>query len=200
VKITYISNEGFMIEYNNKCILVDAIHRGEYPPYDLISAEILKKMQNASPPFDKVDLILVTHHHYDHYDPYSTILHLKNNPKAILISTDYVISSLEEHFQEVYLDIEDQIRSYSIEPDSKISLEFNGIKLRILGLPHAEYLVKNEETGKYYNIHETVQHLAFLVEIAEKKILHIGDAVPKTGRRYSQLYDEIASERIVRAN
>ena len=47
MEITYISNEGFMIKTDNKGVLIDSLHRGEYPPYDLIQPNVLEQMQKA---------------------------------------------------------------------------------------------------------------------------------------------------------
>ena len=61
LKVTYIANEGFLISSANKKVLIDALFGSGYSHYLTPSEEIHKKMVNAQPPFNDVDLVLVIH-------------------------------------------------------------------------------------------------------------------------------------------
>jgi len=196
MELTYISNEGFMIKTENKCVLIDSLHRGEYPPYDLIPPTVLEKMQSAKEPFDNVNLILFTHHHYDHFDPYTTILHLSNNPKAQLIAPPQIQNILKEHFNEIYELIEGQIHSILPKLYAHESLNFDGIELKIYHVPHGEYLVRDELTGDMVNKHATIQHLMFLIYIDGKNILHVGDTAPNEDKQSLEPYKEMIDTEI----
>ena len=196
MEITYISNEGFMLKTENKGVLIDSLHRGEYPPYDLIKPHVLEQMQKAGEPFDNIDLILFTHHHYDHFDPYSTILHLSNNSKVKLVAPPQIQNILQEHFSEIYDLVEGQINSCLPKLYTSESMNFDGINLKIYHVPHGEYLVMDEITGERVNKHATVQHLMFIISIGGKKILHIGDTVPNEDKRSIEPYKEMIEEQI----
>ena len=78
VSITYIGNAGFLIQIENKKILIDALFKGFEGTYEL-PQYIQEKLKLAQAPFDDVDLILVTHAHGDHIDPDMVLQHMKNN-------------------------------------------------------------------------------------------------------------------------
>ncbi len=196
MEITYISNEGFMFKTENKTVLIDSLHRGEYPPYDLIKPHVLEQMQKAVAPFDKIDLILFTHHHYDHFDPYTTILHLSNNSKTKLVAPPQIQNILQEHFSEIYDLVEGQINSCLPKLYTCETMNIDGIELKIYQVPHSEYLEMNEITGDKVNKHATVKHLMFLLEIDEKKILHVGDSIPNDDKKSIEPYKEMIDDQI----
>ncbi len=67
VDVTYVGNAGYLINIGDKKILIDALFKGFAGNYEL-PQEVQLKLTNAQPPFDDVDLILVTHAHGDHID------------------------------------------------------------------------------------------------------------------------------------
>jgi L-ascorbate metabolism protein UlaG (beta-lactamase superfamily) len=95
VDVTYVGNAGFLIEIGDKKILIDALFKGFEGDYE-IPQEIQEKLTLAQAPFDDVDLILVTHAHGDHIDPAMLIEHMKNNPKAVLASTQQLVDHLKD--------------------------------------------------------------------------------------------------------
>src|SRR4051794_8724048 len=66
--VTYIANEGFMLQTKNKKILIDALFTNGYGAFPTPSQSTLKKIVNADPPFDQVAAYLLTHYHGDHAD------------------------------------------------------------------------------------------------------------------------------------
>ncbi len=196
MEITYISNEGFMLKTENKSVLIDSLHRGEYPPYDLIQPHVLEQMQKAVEPFDKIDLVLFTHHHYDHFDPYTTILHLSNNSKVKLVAPPQIQEILKQHFSEIYDLVEGQIHTSLPKLYAYESMSFGGIELKAYHVPHGEYLVMDEITGDKANKHATVKHLMFLLNLDGKKILHVGDSIPNEDKKSIEPYKEMIDEQI----
>ena len=94
VEVTYLANEGFLIQSGNKKILIDALFRGELAPYAGIPGEWREKLETAKAPFDAVDLVLVSHVHSDHFDAASVARHLAHNPHAILVSSPQVVEKV----------------------------------------------------------------------------------------------------------
>jgi L-ascorbate metabolism protein UlaG (beta-lactamase superfamily) len=83
VEIMYVANEGVLLSTGGKRVLIDGLHR-EYKTYPTLPEPYLGQIEKAQAPFDKIDLILVSHAHRDHFDPESVGVHLKNNPNARL--------------------------------------------------------------------------------------------------------------------
>ena len=89
--IEYIANEGISISSGSTRILLDAIHRRYKPAYAFTPEAMLAKIESARYPYNKINLILVSHYHLDHFHPESIASHLANNNRAMLISSDQVI-------------------------------------------------------------------------------------------------------------
>lgn len=76
-KITYISNEGFMVETAGRKILMDALFGGFRGNWcDVPDEETKVKMENAESPYDKTDLVTISHRHSDHFDAGIVMKHL----------------------------------------------------------------------------------------------------------------------------
>ena len=161
--ITYMGNEGVLISSGDKQVLIDALHREYKPDYAFPPPELLKSLETAQAPYNDVDLVLVSHVHLDHFHPASVGLHLLNNPKAVLVSSQQVVDAVAKasgNFKEIAQ------RVQRATPEWKNSLTFNegGIKLKVLGLRHS--------SERFIGI----QNLGHLIEINGVKLLHVGDA------------------------
>ena len=163
LSIKYIANEGVLILADDKQILIDGLHREYKPDYEFPSPEALKLLETAAPPYEKINLILVSHAHLDHFHPQSVGLYLKNNAGCKLISSQQVVGEIAKTFTD-YGKIKNQIKEITPAANGKITINEEGIRLTILGLKH----VNRQHSG--------VQNLGHLVEINGKKLLHIGDA------------------------
>src|SRR5688572_4096745 len=84
--ITYVGNEGIFISDGTKAVLIDGLHRKYDDAYLFPPPDVLSAMEQARPPFDQIRVLLVSHVHGDHFHPESVAQHLRNNPKATLVS------------------------------------------------------------------------------------------------------------------
>jgi L-ascorbate metabolism protein UlaG (beta-lactamase superfamily) len=161
--VTYIANEGVLISSGQKQVLIDGLHREYKPDYAFPPEALLGSLEFARPPYNQIDMLLVTHIHLDHFHPRSVGLHLKNNPSAILVSSEQVAESLKKEFGRLG-EIEARVRRVTPQWKTNIALNAAGINLKVLGLRHA-----NPQFS-------WIQNLGYLIEINGKKLLHIGDA------------------------
>lgn len=161
--VRYIANEGVLIRSKDKTILIDGLHREYKPAYLFPPADLLKSLETAEKPYDKINLLLVSHIHLDHFHPVSIGLHLKNNPRAALASSEQVIGEVAKDFAD-YEKIKSQIKPVSHEWKKTVEMNHDGIKVKFLGLRHS--------SERFLSI----QNLGHLIEIDGKKLLHIGDA------------------------
>lgn len=161
--IKYIANEGVLISAGGKQILIDGLHREYKPAYAFPPADLLNSLENAQAPYDRINLLLVSHIHLDHFHPQSIGLHLKNNPRAALISSEQVVGDVAKGFAE-YGKIKLQIKQFTPNWKEFVELNHDGIKLKILGLRHGSERFRS------------IQNLGHLIEIGGKKLLHVGDA------------------------
>ncbi len=163
VEITYIANEGVLISAGGKQVLIDGLHREYQPAYAFLPPAQREKIETAKAPFDKVDLILVSHVHLDHFHPESIGLHLQHNPKAVLVSSEQVVDEVEKKFKD-YQAIKTRVTGATPPWKEKVAMKVAGIDFQILSLSHG--------TGR----HATIQNLGHVIKLGGKKLLHVGDA------------------------
>ena len=163
LEITYIANEGVMISSGGKQVLIDGLHREYKPDYAFPPPALLKSLEAASPPYDKLNLILVSHIHLDHFHPQSVGLHLANNPGAVLVSSDQVADGVKKEFAD-FQKIESRVIRSTPQWKAKAVHEVAGLRLSVLGLRHG---------SQHFS---WIHNLGYLLEIDGKKLLHIGDA------------------------
>jgi len=163
VTVTYIGNEGVLISSGEHQVLIDGLHREYKPDYAFPSPALLTALETAHEPYNKIDLILVSHVHLDHFHGQSIGLHLKNNKSAQLISSEQIVSGVKEKSAN-FAEISGQVRQVTPEWKSLSTIELEGINLKILGLHHS---------GANFS---WVQNLGHVIEIGGRKFLHIGDA------------------------
>jgi len=163
LSIKYIANEGVLVTAGGKQVLIDAIHREYKPAYLFPPPDLLKALESAAPPYNAIDLLLVTHNHLDHFHPESIALHLQNNPKATLVSPGQIVAEIAKNAAG-FDAIKPRIKEVTPAWNQKAAMDIGGIKLTVLGLRHVNLR------------HREVQNLGYIVEIAGRKVLHVGDA------------------------
>lgn len=176
VEVTYIANEGFLINIGDKSILIDAIFGDkEYGFCDIPDTTQITAMVKAKEEFADIDLIAVTHKHIDHFYTPFVSEHLTNNKNGKFISCEQTIKDLVKTNNE-------KIKSRLIEitPDSLTHQDtvINGINIRVFRLKHGPYYTTDPETGEKINRHRNIQNIGFLFNINGVKILHCGDSNP----------------------
>ncbi len=174
--VTYLANEGFLLESGGAMVLVDALFAGEEIEYcDVPGGALRAEMEAAEGRFADVDLVLDTHAHVDHFEPCSVAAHLRNNERALLVCPPQAAAAMQAECPGDG-EIARRTRALALEPGQSIELVEDGIRLTALRLRHGRYLVPDEETGRQYDRHEKVENLAYLVELGRWRILHLGDA------------------------
>jgi L-ascorbate metabolism protein UlaG (beta-lactamase superfamily) len=163
LEITYIANEGVLISAGDKQVLIDGLHREYERDYAFLPPAQREKIENAKPPFDQIDLILVSHKHLDHFHPESVGLHLQHNPNTLLVSSQQVVDEVEKNFKD-FQAIKPRITAVTPPWKERVAMKIAGVDLEILSLRHG--------TGR----HATIQNLGHIIKLGGKKLLHVGDA------------------------
>jgi L-ascorbate metabolism protein UlaG (beta-lactamase superfamily) len=159
VSITYVGNEGFLIEAGGGKVLIDALYRSGVSGYVVHPPDVRKKLERALPPFDAVDLVLATHYHADHFDPEAVGIHLLSNREALFVSTLQAAGQMEGY--KGYRNIQARVLGALLEEGESETVEHNGITVRLLNLHHGR--------------DRPVENLAFIVEMGGRTFLHVGD-------------------------
>lgn len=181
--VTYVSNEGFIVEFKNKKFLVDALFdkvEGEWceSPTD----SMINLMKQSIYPFNDIDLIAITHNHADHFNEKIVVDFMLNNPKVKLICPNQVDMTLSTNSN--YRAIRNRITSITPEPLTDTSVIISDISIRVLRLEHSPYEVKDSVTGNKINLHKDVENLGFVFQVNGVKIFHSGDTNPSNKEEY----------------
>lgn len=163
LNIRYIANEGVLISSGDKQVLIDGLHREYKPAYLFPPPEMRAVLENALAPYDKINLVLVSHIHLDHFHPESIGLYLHGNPKAIFASSEQAVGDVAKNFAE-YEKVKSRIKPVTHEWKKSTEVNLDGIKIKFLGLRHSGERFKD------------IQNFGHVIEIGGKKLLHIGDA------------------------
>ena len=91
--LMFIGNTGYLLHTGSKKILFDApFVRGREWGIIMPSSETRDAITKARPPFDNLDLILISHNHADHFDTGRLTNCLAVNPGAALIAPPDVLA------------------------------------------------------------------------------------------------------------
>jgi len=161
-KVTYIANEGVLIESGEKRIVIDGFHRFYRDAYAFPPDDLRLKMEKGEGSWGSIDLILVSHTHGDHFSAESVAAHLESSRNAILISSPQVTDAVSSLTGEKE-DIASRIRTIPYEWKTESSADA-GVAVRVLNLRHGSERFRS------------MQNLGHVVELGGLKFLHIGDA------------------------
>ncbi|MCX6225209.1 MAG: MBL fold metallo-hydrolase [Bacteroidia bacterium] len=172
--VTYIANEGFLIETANHKILVDALFGNIQGNWcDQPGDSVINLMLKGLPPFDGIDAVLVTHKHSDHFNESLAVDFLINNKKSVLICPDQVNELLKRNVG--FLNVSDRIHSFKSDTLFDTSLSVNDINIRALRFKHGSWFEKDSASGKTIDLHHDIENLGYLVEADGFRLFHTGD-------------------------
>jgi len=101
VEVTFLGNCGFFITAGSTRILFDAVHRQTaYPQYST-PEDAFRKMLNREAPFERIDLMLVSHDHPDHITADMAFQVLSNHPETVLVVNDRALTGIRERVPDV---------------------------------------------------------------------------------------------------
>jgi L-ascorbate metabolism protein UlaG (beta-lactamase superfamily) len=163
IEIRYIANEGVLISSRDKRVLIDGLHRKYADAYAYLPEAEQEKIETARPPFDKIDLVLVSHMHGDHFHPESVGRYLTASPNAVFASSGQVADLVASNYAG-YASVKNRVTPIAYELKRREPMKLAGIDVDFLGVGHG--------SGR----HASIQNLGHIFSVGGKKFLHIGDA------------------------
>jgi L-ascorbate metabolism protein UlaG (beta-lactamase superfamily) len=162
IDITYVANEGVLLTAGDTRVLIDGLFR-PYQSYAVLPPPDRERAETGQPPFDGVDLILVSHVHGDHFHPEAVARHLQLNTGATLVSSEQITA---EVLKVVGNDdgVRARVRTITPAHGDRAAVTIGNIEVQVLGLRHG---------SARFN---WIQNLGHVVSMGGKKVLHVGDA------------------------
>lgn len=159
--VTYLGNEGMLIEYQDKKIIIDGLFDDISGRFDSPDYDIMDDIIAGRAPYNNVQAALITHAHPDHFDAPSFARFLFNNKKSAMVMTMQAADSIKTK-----TDLYDSISSrIAVTPWVK------GWQTNDIG----DIGVKSAYTRHAGKAFAKVQNQIFLITIGDKKILHVAD-------------------------
>lgn len=162
LQVTFLINEGFLVQGADKSVIFDAFVRDEYYGYGSLPEETYQKMIGGQEPFADVTLALTSHVHLDHFQVEPAVRFLQTHAECLLISGEEVVLAIRAADSET--PVANQAQILWPEPDKIQTIEHDGIRVEGFRLRHSG--ARNNE----------VQNLGLIVHLGEVSILHVGDA------------------------
>src|SRR6266496_1635177 len=134
--VTNIAHAGFLLTDGSKKVLIDALTiPNPVWKYESASPELRHKMETGQPPFDGIDLLLISHAHGDHFSAPLVLSFLLRNPKTMLLTTPEVRDNMKASAQD-FLKVAAQVVAPEVEWKHRATREIAGIQVEISRLDH----------------------------------------------------------------
>ena len=159
VRVTYLANEGILLEAKGRKILIDALFRDSLGSYARHPPEVQENLETGAVPFDGVHVALATHYHLDHWDAGAISRFLRSNPASLFIAPAPATAMM---------------------PSSQLS--------RTRPLDPVAGRTDNPSDGieAFRLTHRQVPHVGYAVTIGGLRVFHLGDADTSAGN-YAEL-------------
>ncbi len=177
LEVTYLANEGFMIAGGGRKVLIDAVFRDGVRGYAVLSQVTRERIEQARDAFADVDALFATHFHDDHFDPDAVSSHLAHNPHAFFFSTNQALDKLRANNR--YDALRNRIVTTLPKEGERFHTGHRSLYVQLLNIHHGRK--------------RPIENLGVLIEIAGKRILHIGDSEAEAAvfQKYDMTRDRV---------
>lgn len=165
LELTFLANEGVLIESGSHKVLIDALFDKPNPEYAKPSKEVSGKLETGQEPFHDIDLVLVTHNHPDHMSCSSLSRFLQHNPGARLAAPKDAILELKASYPE-WEAVQERVVAVEIPLNTYQELTVRDIRLKVFRTLHSGDL-------------ESPWNLMYLVFMDGVTVFHEGDSDAK---------------------
>lgn len=160
--VTYLANEGLLLAAAGEAVLIDGLHRPYQPEYAVLGPDARALVERAADEYAAVRLVLVSHHHRDHFDAEAVRDHLLHNVRSRLISSPQVVDAVLAAPGAEGLRARCEALPWA--PGVRHRRRVDSVTVEFIGMSHGE--------GR----HRDVQNFGHIVELGGRRVLHVGDA------------------------
>jgi len=138
VRIYFLGGCGYFISGGGKNILIDALYKHPHPKFLNVRTpeDAYKKMLNGEPPFQKIDLLLASHYHPDHFTTDRGFPVLQKHPETKMIANQYTLSLAMKDDPESYEKVKNQIHPLNLQWGEIRKISVNGCSIKMYIVKH----------------------------------------------------------------
>lgn len=182
IKITYLANCAYLYESDISKVLIDPFGTEYGNFFYLPSNETKKKIIKGNIPFDKIDILLITHIHGDHFNAKMTESFLLNNSKVKMICPSQVYMQMKDSCNS-FAQIETQIISPSLPIDESKKIKINGISVTTIRMQHGTNRSLEGVSYSDYTDYEKTENFGYVIHFDKENVFHQGDGCLKINEK-----------------
>nr|WP_321235319.1 MBL fold metallo-hydrolase [uncultured Psychroserpens sp.] len=162
LKIAYTGNMGVCIEHDDKTVIIDGLHQFYnkayvFTPQEMANQLILGQFKDFTP----IEFSLITHMHGDHFSGTYAKQYLESNPNGNVVGSSQINQDIVTFHKGDHINNRFNSVPYDKQPHI---IEKQGIKITAIQCDHASP-----------KRHGNTQNIAYLINMANFSILHVGD-------------------------
>lgn len=161
LRLTFIANAGVMVSTGERKVLIDALFDNPNPDYRAPSPDVVDKIMKDETPYDRVDLVIVTHNHPDHFDAALAVRYLESRARPILLAPADAVAEMKKIAKD-WGQIESRVVSLNLMAGEKDKRDLKQIPIRAFRTLHGQQ--------------ESPMNVMFLFELDGWRIFHEGDS------------------------
>lgn len=166
-RVTYIANSGFIVKVGDRKVMFDGLFQNGMNKYLEPDEQTVTLIKNGLAPFDEVELVFISNHHADHFDPYLATQFMLNNKEVKLVCPQQVINKMKI-FTSDFEFIKNRIIETTPLANAYDRLLLNGFEIVACHLKHEK------------SMNDHVENMAYLIKMNGVKIFHAGDSSTET--------------------
>lgn len=162
VEVVFLANEGVLLRGGDRSVLIDGCVREPYAGYGAVPDEVWRQLLAAEPPFERLDLVLVSHAHRDHFQAEAARELLLARSEAIWVVHREVAALLADGWSR-WPEVAGRVVEVAPVEGKPAEWSRAGVRVEIARLPHNPARTQPE-------------NLAHVVRLGGRTLIHVGDA------------------------
>ncbi len=156
--LTYLANEGVVLQSKGGLIFLDAFFGDGLPDYPVVPGALRDSMERGVGGFAGRAVALTTHPHRDHFNPAALTRYLGSNAEALAVGPAGIVARLDS----VSPGLRARTRELAPTATKPATLEMGWARIQALAIPHGHTM-------------RPVAHVAYVVALDGLTALHLGD-------------------------
>lgn len=162
VDVVFLANEGVFLAGGDRGVLIDGCVRVPYLEYGAVPDEVWGKLLRREAPFERLDLVLVSHAHRDHFQAEAARELLLARREARWVVHREVAAAIESGWAR-WPEVAGQVTAVAPTDTQPAAFRAPGLEVELLRLPHGP-------------ARSMPENLAHVVHLGGRTLVHVGDA------------------------
>lgn len=162
VDVVYLANEGVFLAGGDRGVLIDGCVRVPYLEYGAVPDGVWGKLLRREAPFERLDLVLVSHAHRDHFQAEAARELLLARREARWVVHREVAAAIESGWAH-WPEVAGQVTAVAPTDTQPAAHRAPGLEVELLRLPHGP-------------ARSMPENLAHVVHLGGRTLVHVGDA------------------------